>query len=279
MSAIHRFCACRRAPAGLTLLELVVVMAILAGLAGLLVPVMGNVLNQGRYANGATNSGELAKLLETYRAANGVYPIDMDSLLVSGGTGSAPTGLYTVANNSTTNVGVWNGPPMAGSGLYTMGTPFTSHSGYWMSFSQAFGVQNGSSLQYEVMDHDTSATDVSSSATQARTVTGATADQLAMVDTTDTNFVKALGFSTGTVTSGVQLVAMGVGPRCSAVTRYAANTPLGTGQNAQYYGRFIAIFALYSGNGNPPARLVKVLDPLGNTSDADISSFKTAASQ
>ena len=69
---------------GLTLLELVVVIGILVTLAGLLVPLLPNLMARASYANGATNIGELTKGILTYRTLNGSFPDGYDVLTASG---------------------------------------------------------------------------------------------------------------------------------------------------------------------------------------------------
>jgi len=66
---------------GLTLLELVVVMAILVALATILVPMLPQLADRGNQASGVTNVGELDKLLQAYHSLNGEFPDRYDSLL------------------------------------------------------------------------------------------------------------------------------------------------------------------------------------------------------
>jgi Tfp pilus assembly protein PilE len=87
---------------GLTLLELVVVMTILIALAGILVPLLPNLLNQAHTATGATNMPELNKLFELHNAMERGYPNYLDNLtdgtglydrLPGGGAGLTTTAL------------------------------------------------------------------------------------------------------------------------------------------------------------------------------------------
>ncbi|MBL8797622.1 MAG: type II secretion system protein, partial [Planctomycetia bacterium] len=80
----------KRPRRGFTLLELVVVLMIIAILAGLLVSVVGWVRRSANYAAGANNQSTIMANLELFRTTfgNNSYPNRLDSLLVSGGTGT-----------------------------------------------------------------------------------------------------------------------------------------------------------------------------------------------
>jgi prepilin-type N-terminal cleavage/methylation domain-containing protein len=74
---------------GMTLLELVVVMAILATLAGLLVPLMPYLVDKARTSSSATNLNEISKAVQTFAARNrDMYPNQLDSLIDA--TGAIP---------------------------------------------------------------------------------------------------------------------------------------------------------------------------------------------
>ncbi|MBL8825571.1 MAG: prepilin-type N-terminal cleavage/methylation domain-containing protein [Planctomycetaceae bacterium] len=70
---------------GLTLLELVVVLTVLAAVAGILVPMLPNLLRKAHKSVDATQSGELAKALQMYQAQFTSYPDNFD-LLTDGTT-------------------------------------------------------------------------------------------------------------------------------------------------------------------------------------------------
>ena len=74
-----------RAPRGLTLLELVVVMTILVALAGILIPMLPNFLNRATISSCTTNLSELAKLIQTYQTLYIGYPDQLDNF--AGGSG------------------------------------------------------------------------------------------------------------------------------------------------------------------------------------------------
>lgn len=70
---------------GLTLLELVVVMAILIALAAILVPLLPELLGKANQSAAVTNLSELEKAIPSFRAIYGRYPNYFDSLVTSAG--------------------------------------------------------------------------------------------------------------------------------------------------------------------------------------------------
>jgi Tfp pilus assembly protein PilE len=87
---------------GLTLMELVVVLVILIGLAGIVVPMLPSMLTRTHTATAATNMGEIAKRIGEYQGLYNVqYPDGWDTLL--DGTGNVALYIQQSINpNSTT---------------------------------------------------------------------------------------------------------------------------------------------------------------------------------
>jgi type IV pilus assembly protein PilA len=83
---------------GLTLMELIIVMAILIALAAIIVPILPGLLGRAERSSRATNSQEIYKTLQTYEAMYTHFPTDFDSLTdgtaactyVGGTTGATP---------------------------------------------------------------------------------------------------------------------------------------------------------------------------------------------
>ena len=74
-------------------------------------------------------------------------------------------------------------------------------------------------------------------------------------------------------------MAVGVGPQCSAVGKTISSPPLQTGQQPIYYGRYIAVFALYGGTLTTPgkqAELKLILDSFGNTVAGNLNLYQQA---
>lgn len=60
--------------AGFTIIEMLIVVTILAMLAGILIPVLGDAAKSSRDARRATDLKSVQASLEAYKRANGVYP-------------------------------------------------------------------------------------------------------------------------------------------------------------------------------------------------------------
>lgn len=65
---------------GLTLLELVVVLTILAAIAGIVAPLLPNLLRRTHKATDATQTGEVSKAVQMYQASFMSYPDNFDLL-------------------------------------------------------------------------------------------------------------------------------------------------------------------------------------------------------
>jgi len=72
--------------AGLTLIELIVVLTILVALAAILIPMLPNMLGRAHDTSSATNVSEITKYVQTYNQLYFQYPNNLDNL-VDAGTG------------------------------------------------------------------------------------------------------------------------------------------------------------------------------------------------
>jgi len=68
---------------GMTLIELTVVLLVLIGLAGLMIPYVGGFISKTHDSTGADSLAELAKSMQQYQVQFQGYPDDMDSLIDS----------------------------------------------------------------------------------------------------------------------------------------------------------------------------------------------------
>src|SRR5262245_55115196 len=69
---------------GLTLMELVIVLVILVAIAGIVVPLMPNILDRAHSSTGAANLGDVSRLVLSYKGLHHQYPNDLDALLSAG---------------------------------------------------------------------------------------------------------------------------------------------------------------------------------------------------
>ena len=90
---------------GLTLIELAVVLLVLVGLAGLLLPYAGGFMGKTNKATSADAGNSLAAALLQYQALKGGYPQNLDALSI--GTGTTPVSYLddSVLTTATTNFG------------------------------------------------------------------------------------------------------------------------------------------------------------------------------
>lgn len=115
---------------GLTLMELVVVLSILAALAAIVIPMFPNLLRRAHKATDCTQTNEMAKLIQMYNALYYGYPDGFD-LLTDGSTTNDPTYLPGV------------GTPAGAFGGFTTVGPLTAAQ---LSALQTVGINNGSAL-------------------------------------------------------------------------------------------------------------------------------------
>jgi len=83
MSTVRKFG--RRGASGFTLMELVVVMAILVALAAILIPILPEFVGKANQSAAASNMSELEKFIMTFRATYSRNPNHFDSLMTEGG--------------------------------------------------------------------------------------------------------------------------------------------------------------------------------------------------
>jgi prepilin-type N-terminal cleavage/methylation domain-containing protein len=260
---------------GLTLMELVVVMVILAALAALLIPRLGFVKDSADAATAAAGASELANNIEIYKASVGSYPLRMDSLIKDDLTAIYDRFSSTGASASTPT---WLTVEDLGTTAGPSGTP----GGYWYSV-----VRSGATA---VVDHVayTAGSDPSSSGLTIRDYSAApsgtpTNGKTAVVVTTGSTGIRimeAAGFTATTLPTNVKLVAFGIGPRCGLVGQTMTTVPRHSAQPAEFYGRFIAIFAAYDngfGAAVKPMQLRCVVDSRGFPVDYRVNQFKLIA--
>ncbi len=247
---------------GLTLIELVLVLIIIATLAGLIIPNIGMLGRTADMAASASNQSNLAQNIQLYFTLQKRFPLGMDSLLVS--DGAAPSAVYLpqdLDSDGNQDIGLPDSGPHLDRSLF-MGT-LASSSGYDRSFTR-------SGFEY-VFDHDTTIINSNDSAVFQRALSGSipvaevytntgseSADQLALAR-------KLYPGTDGAVPSDVRLVALGIGPRHHMVPQTVLNAPIYPGCDGSYYGRYVAIFRVYASGER--ADLAGVVDSYGRAPD------------
>jgi prepilin-type N-terminal cleavage/methylation domain-containing protein len=297
----QEFSAMKRLPKnlvrhGLTLIELVVVMAILISLAAIILPRLDFVKGQADNAATATNAADLSKVIETNRVNSGSYGA-FD--LLGDGNGALLPSLW--------GTNVFSGQGATAPAGYTSTTipgptgpagPF-----YYQSFLDAGlnGIVN-SAAATNASNSDIPATGSAVVVNLSNAIAGATgpgnslavlagnsgnpyADQLftTLVPSGTIGLTQSYSSSTDTSAPGYgsqafYLVAMGIGPSSSIVGTLIASAPQETQGDdpAAVYCRYIGIWKVYA--SGKPAQLLAVVDHRSKTIDTNIQQFNQRSS-
>lgn len=267
-----------------TLMELIVVVAILAAMAGLVISKVDWIRRQANMAIGAEASADVAQNIQTYIATTERLPSGLDSLLNSG-----TTTLYSGPTGSTGGGIIGQVDGVGNLPSYLVPTSVT-YSSTDKSLNSLFRV--GMSF---VNDHNTSATNANDSGTVQQligTISGGassfTTANLCLVKTGTSlwnsiypqnvwgaTYVDTTHMAINQGTVNVSLVALGIGPNNSMIGATMVSPPQYAGPNSNiYYYRYVAIFSLYSDGSR--AQLKAVCDPYGRTIDSSIQQYSTS---
>jgi len=242
---------------GFTLIELVVVLAILAAIAGLVIPQVASLGRTTDMAASAKSQSDLASNIQLYFVLQKRFPQGFDSLLT--------TGAAAIFNSDTTDANTQTtGLPYGGADgtrlqaqlqVSTLSTVTAAPaSDYRRSFSRA-----GFDYLY---DHDTTALNPSNSTAGAAKRDVITGD-ISVAEVIPTGAL-ALKLVPDGLKAGQRLVAVGIGPRNAAIGKTIVNCPIYNGAD-KYYGRYVAVFMVYATGER--ATLVGVIDSYGRTPD------------
>jgi prepilin-type N-terminal cleavage/methylation domain-containing protein len=213
---------------GLTLVELVVVMAILVALAGILIPLIPGLIGRAETSGRATNSQEIYKAIQTYEASYTHYPSDWDALTdgtttpltyVNGFTGSTPPLAVTALTASQSTA-------LNAAGITRLQLMATSPTGTDETFNPYLDPSDRNSTTGSLPITKTSTPNVV-------TLTTVGQFQLSLADNATT--------SSGTY------VVVGFGKRCSIIGTGAAEAPVNFFDNAGLspdtrYSRYGVVF-------------------------------------
>jgi prepilin-type N-terminal cleavage/methylation domain-containing protein len=224
-----------RARRGLTLIELVVVVAILGVLAAMLLPKFEGLQNAADHAAAASSVADTAKLIETYKSSKMVYPDGWDSLT----DGAA---MWTSGNVGTKTKGLDD--ELAGK-LTVMTTALTAAQ---VSAFQSVGINT-------ILNVTTTSTDrpgdmfttpvLLSTSTKLVVVNNSNSDGMKIIDHVYRQN-KLAGATSGTLPANTQLVVFGLGPQNALLTGNSMmEAPTYGHVNAQYiYNRLLVVFEL-----------------------------------
>lgn len=245
---------------GLTLIELVVVLIIVATLAGLVIPMVGGLGRTSDMAASASTQADVANNLQLFFVLQKRYPQGMDSLLTTGG---APA-LY--GPDTTSEATQTNGLPVSGPSLYADLAP--------ESISNATNAEYLRSITRcgfdFVFDHSTAVVNSNNSANTQRSIS--TSPQMFASVTSGTKIAKELLPSVaGVIPTNTKIIALGVGGSNSAIGKTMTNAPIYPGCDGRYYGRYIAFFQIFASGER--AVLIGVSDAYGRLPDYTIQQF------
>ncbi|MBL8825570.1 MAG: prepilin-type N-terminal cleavage/methylation domain-containing protein [Planctomycetaceae bacterium] len=262
-------CSPESARRGLTLIELVVVIAVLTTLAALVVPRLDFLKAQADHAASASTAADLATLLQTYRTSTNSYPT-LDSLVDTAGA----------IVNSSANPGGALFPDDTSPAL-TVETLDGTSGGRWYASLLDGG------LRYAYA-HTPSASNASSSVSAANAATpvdmvaaaGGSGLKAAVLNGSGVYapaIISACFPGQTTVPTGTKLIALGIGPNNSMVGNVMVSVPLDLQGDdaAKVYCRYLAIFAIYS-NGRP-AQLKMVVDHRFKQIQKRIDQYRTTS--
>lgn len=253
--------------AGFTLIELVVVLLILAAIAGLVIPQVAMLGRSTDMAVSAKSQQDIANNIQLFFAQMKRYPQGMDSLLDDTGAVYGPD-VTGSENDSLQTRGL---PVRSANGITVHGAiaPATldnTAGSYLRSFTRA-----GFSWVY---DHNLAAANANDStlgqpqrlltddATVAEIVPSTPPDGLPFTgDTVPDRLLRIL--APNGLRTGERVVALGFGQRNSSLGVTALSAPVYAGNAGSYYGYYVAYFKLYP-NGER-ATLLGVSDCYGRT--------------
>lgn len=253
--------------AAFTLIELVVVLLILAAIAGLVIPQIGMLGRTTDMAVSAKTQADIASNVQLFFVLQKRYPQGLDSLLVGGTT------IYSAdtSNADTQTIGLPYGgadgtrlqAQLAPATLTPItGTASLSNPDYFRSLTR-------SGFDW-VYDHDTGVINSNNSGTTFR---GLVADANGTGNAAPASVVVAE--LTGApllaklvpqgLKAGERVVAFGFGPKNTAIGKTSTTSPTYPGADGKYYGRYVVYFKLYATGER--ATLVGVTDSYGRHPD------------
>lgn len=265
----------RRRQSGFTLLEMVLVLIILATIAGLVIPQLGFLGRTADMAATAKTQQDIANQLSLYFVLQKKAPSRTDSLLTTTGTIINPVNAAgtLITSSAQQNDQVW-GLPYAGANdikLHLALTPATIDNTTNGELNRSFTRLGFDTL----MDHVNTVTVSPNDSGQASRNLASGSNLVATLNLGTVEGQKCLTQLYPNLWDGVtplvanglalptgvgQIVAVGIGPRNSMIPDTMLNAPSYPGSE-KYYGRYIAWYALFPTGER--AQLIGVSDAYG----------------
>ncbi len=288
---------------GFTLVELVVVLLIIAAVAGLVIPAVASLGRTTDMAASAKTQQDLGNNLQEFFILQKRFPQGMDSLLVDATLGGSATTPDSPGTNDGTPNGIYSpkfdaaGQQQSGMtnsnpnlfGSLIMGTLTSNqrqslgrggfeyvydHEAFdWTTNAGVANANDSGVFQRALPTTGTAtvavlnpaiATNMATTSGIYRLLRGLVPSELRQNTTTPANW-------DWIPETGTQIVAMGVGPRCKLVPTTMLSTPVYPGDEGKYYGRYVAFFKVFESGERPV--LIGVSDAYGRTSDYTIQQF------
>ncbi len=237
---------------GLTLMELVVVMSVLAALAAIVIPMFPNLLRRAHKVSDATQTSEISKAVQTYQAAYIGYPYNFDSLTdgtsfpiyLPGATSSAGAfgGFVTASTLTGAQLDALNAV-----GVTSVQKLATAADATAVTTLVAGGTFHPTRYPYSAITSTATTTLIPSGTTANSTDKFAVIDMVA-VQTANPGFLQAITQADPTAV----YVVFGVGARTSMIGQTIQDAPTSVSQKANFtpdntYSRVGVIFKV-SGN-------------------------------
>lgn len=297
----------RRAPHGFTLVELVVVLLIIAAVAGLVIPAVAALGRTTDMAASAKTQQDIANNLQQFFVLQKRFPQGVDSLLVDtstlgnsanpgstpGAPGTAdgtPDGLYSpkfdangqqISGMTTSNPALHNSLVMATLSA-NQHRSFTrcgfeyvyDHEVYdWTTGGGVLNSNNSGVLRRTLTNAPSPLACVDQTAATSTNLATTSGKYLLLRGLVPAELVPGATANTWTWNpeTGTRIVAVGIGQGCRIVPTTMMNAPVYPGDEGSYYGRYVAFFKVYETAER--AILLGVSDAYGRTSDYTIQQF------
>jgi len=239
--------------AGMTLIELTVVLLVLIGLAGLMIPYVSGFIGKTHDATGASNIGAAGNAIVRFETEKGRYPDYMDSMLVGAAAGGTAALVdYTIADKmGTAGDLMCGGVAGTAAGCYGFSAIDLTVAGndevcgalLKAGIDKVIDMDNGTAGSFN-------ATFSNADVTTPSVVIGvggmAPACTGGVVGVTSAKVASALGLDPATIVAN-QYVAFGIGAMTEMNGETMTDAPVHFAKDADYnasqaYNRFVAIF-------------------------------------